>query len=185
MTGVSGRLLDHHLLRYLDATAGPEPRAVLDIGPGRGKFAEYIRPRWPAAHLTAYEVDGEYVERFGLRALYHTVHVAPAADLLAHHDQTWDLVTIGDVLEHMPKHVGLDLLHFLVYRARVIWFQWPERYIQGPLEGHVSEVHVSVWGEADVQGLNADYRLWREAPIAAALIEGYLDHAPALALVGD
>lgn len=172
MTGSSGNLLDHHARALI---AGIENcTRVLDIGAGAGKYGRMVKEAHPGAALTAYETEGEYVERFKLREIYSAVHVAPAIDLLSDMQAPpWDLVIIGDVLEHMRRSVGLDLLHFLVYRARYMWIQWPMRYIQDALDGHTSECHISVWTEPDIKALNADYVKVEAVPLEGYAIDGY------------
>lgn len=171
MSGVSGTLLDHYA-RTLIARA-PNLRTALDIGPGRGKYGQMVRELRPGVHLTAMEVDGDYVERFGLRSLYDHVRVAPAYRLLESPDAEWDIVFLGDVIEHMPKSQGLDVLHYLVYRTRYLWAQFPLRYRQGSLAGHASEAHMSIWTRADFDALHADY-LWYECEfLRGVVINGY------------
>ena len=58
-------------------------------------------------------------------------------------------VIVGDVIEHLPKSAGTDLLHFLVYRSKVIFVKFPVQLVQNDWEGHVSEAHVSVWSDVD------------------------------------
>lgn len=171
MSGVSGDLLDHYA-RTLIARA-PDLHTALDIGAGRGKYGRMVRELRPDVHTTAIEVDSEYVESFGLRSLYDTVRNVPACRLLESPDAEWDLVTLGDVLEHMPKSQGLDVLHYLVYRARYLWVQYPNHYRQGSLAGHASEAHMSVWTRADFDALHADYLWYESSFLVGVVINGY------------
>lgn len=171
MTGVSGTLLDHHARALIAGI--PDLGLVLDIGPGRGKYGAMVRELRPEARLTGLEVEAEYVERFGLRALYDDVHVGAAAVLLDNVGASWDLVILGDVIEHMRRSEGLDVLHYLVYRTRYLWVQWPMRYIQGALEGYTHEAHLSVWTERDIQALNADYVKTESPPLEGYAVSGY------------
>ncbi len=171
MSGVSGNLLDHYA-RTLIARA-PDLHTALDIGAGRGKYGRMIRELRPDVQITAVEVDSEYVELFGLRSLYDFVHNEPAERLLESPDVEWDLVTMGDVIEHMPKSRGLDVLHFLVYRARYLWVQYPNRYRQNALLGHVSEAHMSIWTRVDFDALQADYLWYESEPLVGVVINGY------------
>lgn len=171
MTGVSGTLLDHHARALIAGitTLG----SVLDIGPGQGKYGRMARALRPEARLVGLEIEADYAARFGLAALYDEVRIGPALSLLDAPEQTWDLVILGDVLEHMRRSEGLDVLHFLVYRARYLWVQWPLRYIQGALDGYRHEAHISVWTERDIQALNTDYVKVEAAPLEGYAIDGY------------
>lgn len=171
MSGVSGDLLDHYARTLI--TRASDLRTALDIGPGRGKYGRMMRELRPDVHLTAMEVDGDYVERFGLRALYDHVRNASAHRLLESPDAEWDIVFLGDVIEHLPKSQGLDVLHYLVYRTRYLWVQFPLRYRQGSLAGHASEAHMSIWARADFDALHADY-LWYECEfLRGVVVNGY------------
>lgn len=172
MTGSSGNLLDHHAQKLIACIT--DCGRVLDIGAGAGKYGRMVKEAHPGVTLTAYETEGEYVERFGLRGLYHNVCVCRAIELLNYPDvPAWDLVVLGDVLEHMRRSEGLDLLHFLVYRTRYMWIQWPMRYIQEALGGHTSECHISVWTEQDIKALNADYVKVETPPLEGYAVDGY------------
>lgn len=171
MTGDSGTLLDAQARKLF--TGIPGLTLALDIGPGKGKYGRYLREAAPGATINAMEIEAEYIERFDLRRVYDHVRIAPAVRLTDEPNALWDVVVLGDVLEHMPKSHGLDLLHFLVYRARYLWVQWPMRYLQGPMDGFRHEAHVSVWTEADIIGLNADYVKFEIAPLEGYAINGY------------
>jgi hypothetical protein len=127
------------------------PAHALDVGPGQGKFARMLGRAAPACHRAAVEVEASYVERFGLSALYHRVETADIRQWWpAHLDETWDLVLLGDCLEHLPKSDGLDLLNAMVYRSAWIVLIAPEFVVQGAVGGVASENHVSVWSERDL-----------------------------------
>lgn len=171
MTGDSGTLLDKQAKTLFEGI--PDLALALDVGPGRGKYGQMLRAAQPDATIRAIEIEAEYIERFDLRRWYDHVRIAPAVRLLDNPEAAWDVVVLGDVLEHMPKSDGVDLLHFLVYRARYLWVQWPMRYIQGAMDGFRHECHISAWTEADIQGLNADYVKFDITPLEAYAINGY------------
>jgi hypothetical protein len=116
-----------------------QPRRVCDIGPGAGKYAGIVRraaeQQGFAAHLTAVEIDESYVAQYGLRSLYDEVIVADAVRLIDNPKSRFDLVIIGDCLEHMRKSYGIDLLNFLVYRSGYICVIYPEAYVQDDWDG--------------------------------------------------
>lgn len=123
----------------------------LDIGAGAGKYGRMSMRLHPDARRTAVEVWPPYVERFGLQRLYHEVRVIEASDLLREPDAAWDVVTLGDVLEHLPKSAGVDLLEFLIYRSRAIWVQAPLHYLQDTIDGNPREAHQSIWTARDLE----------------------------------
>jgi hypothetical protein len=67
---------------------------------------------------------------------------------------TWDLVILGDVLEHMTQPEALAVVDQALAHADAVLVvvplgEWP----QGPEEGNPLEAHVSTWDESDVLAL--------------------------------
>jgi SAM-dependent methyltransferase len=135
-----------------------QPRTVLDIGAGAGKYGHLVKRASPGTHVTAVELDLEYIERFKLREIYDVIISADAETLMRQVDADYDVVILGDVIEHLRKSTGLDLLNFLVYRTRRIVVVFPLRYRQGAVDGRNQEAHISVWGQSDFHWCDASYR---------------------------
>ena len=174
MAGSSGTLLDHEFLNLL--LRAPDLNRVLDVGAGAGKYGALVRRHRPSVRdVVALEAYGPYVDQFALQTIYSKVIIGLAISLLDDPNEKWDLVILGDVLEHMPKSIGLDVLHFLVYRTRYLWLQWPIRYLQGPEAGNDLEAHISVWSEDDVSPLQTSYVRYAEVPLEAYAVDGYLN----------
>jgi hypothetical protein len=152
-----------------------KPTRILDIGPGSGKY-NYIARQIATAekfacHLTAVEIDGSYVEQYQLRALYNTVIIDNAVNLINEPRIRSDLVLIGDCLEHIRKSEGTDLLNFLIYRVGYICIVYPEAYVQDDWEGHATEAHISTWGPGDFGNWNTLHHAWDGMHLF--LIKGY------------
>ena len=127
-----------------------KPRTCLDIGAGAGKYGQLLRNTCPAARSIAVEIEADYVSRFDLISIYSEVWNIDAQALFQKSpDQVYDLVIFGDSIEHLRKSVGLDLLHFFYYRARLLLVLYPLNYIQHSVEGYASEAHISVWDARD------------------------------------
>jgi SAM-dependent methyltransferase len=148
-----------------------DPRHVLDVGPGAGTWAALLREnRHPV--LDCIEAHGPYVERFRLGVLYDHVFVGDVRQwdwggcdyvTVAESDTpvgqgipkwTWDLIILGDVLEHMTKPEALAVVDQALAHTDAVLVvvpvgEWP----QGPEEGNPLEAHVSTWDEADVLAL--------------------------------
>jgi len=134
------------------------PGRVCDIGSGAGKYGKLVRSLssqldFPV-HCTAIEIDAQYVEQFALRQLYDEVVAGDALDLLKTPRARFDVVIIGDCIEHMRKSHAIDLLNFLVYRAGYILVLWPDEAIQDDWEGHAAEAHISTWSVDDFRPWN-------------------------------
>ncbi|HEV2301865.1 MAG TPA: class I SAM-dependent methyltransferase [Stellaceae bacterium] len=126
------------------------PRTCLDLGAGAGKYGKLVRRECPACHLTAIESHRDNIARFGLAEIYDTVE---CADVMSLFDTAigaeYDLVVAGDLIEHLRKSDGLDLLNFLVYRAAFILLVYPTRFLQGAVDGNRREAHISAWSALD------------------------------------
>ncbi len=150
------------------------PTSVLDIGTGSGKYGELVKSRAPHVALHGIEVEASYVERYKLRELYPNLRVMNAMNLLnVGHDEKYDLVIIGDCIEHMRKSDGLDLLNFLTYRCQYTVVLAPEFCVQGSVNGIGSESHISVWSEHDFAWHDA-WAFDNAQTIGLYLLRGYL-----------
>jgi SAM-dependent methyltransferase len=139
-----------HVVRQLIGWIGPA--RALDLGAGAGKYGRLIAEVAPACERVGVEISAGYAERFALNDIYHRVDIDDAAHWWQRQEEeAFDLVVIGDCLEHMPKSQGLDLLNAMVYRCGWLVALAPEFIIQGPVDGQVSEVHRSVWSERDLR----------------------------------
>lgn len=148
---VSATVFDQHVAVLLQLM---KPATVLDIGPGAGKYGAIIKllreKGLPVESVAAVEIDPTYIEEYNLRSLYDVVQQGDAADLPdVGPDAAWDLVILGDVLEHFRKSRGVDLIDYLYYRTKYILLVVPIDYIQGAWEGHHAEAHISTWYPAD------------------------------------
>lgn len=130
------------------------PASVLDIGPGAGKYGKMIgllrREGVRIDRLAALEIDARYIAQFELDRIYDEVRCGDAAALPdARSDEVFDLVIFGDVLEHLRKSAGVDLIDFLYYRVKYLLLVIPVDYIQDAVAGHAHEAHISTWYPED------------------------------------
>lgn len=137
--------------RHVESLIGRmKPASVLDIGPGAGKYGRMIQSLRaegvPIGHLAAIEIDNSYIEQFALREVYDVIQLGDATTLPdIGPDASWDLVILGDVLEHFRKSRGIDLIDYLYYRTKYLLLLIPIDYVQGAWEGHHAEAHISTW----------------------------------------
>jgi hypothetical protein len=133
-----------------------EPTAVLDIGPGEGKYGRMVAglaaETGRSILKTCVEIDGpKIIERFNLRALYDEVICEDAANLPRKRPTlTGDVVLCGDMIEHLPKSQGADLIEFLQYRFRHLFLVIPVDWLSLEYEDYEHEAHVSIWRPADI-----------------------------------
>ncbi|WP_136616574.1 MULTISPECIES: methyltransferase domain-containing protein [Mesorhizobium] len=168
----SSNAFEHYVGTLFDLL---QPGRVCDIGPGEGKYSGIARRKAKehgfACHLTAVEIDQSYVDTYDLHNLYDDVIVADAVTLINNPRCRFDLVIMGDCIEHMRKSDGIDLVNFLIYRTGYICIITPEALVQDDWEGHASEAHISVWSVEDFRGLNMLHRFHNG--MHAFLLKGY------------
>lgn len=153
-------------------------QCVLDIGAGSGKYGTMAKKLDSKIYTAAVEIDSSYIEQFNLKTLYDEVWLMPAGDLITpkYYNHFFDVVIIGDTLEHLKKSEGIDLLNFLIYRSRWIILQYPDKYLQNIWEGHSAEAHISAWCEADFAVFEKTQVEHKEDMRLVAL-RGYLEKA--------
>jgi 2-polyprenyl-3-methyl-5-hydroxy-6-metoxy-1,4-benzoquinol methylase len=141
------------------------PRSILDVGAGMGKwgllFREYLegwhhhrykRDRWQVK-IDGIEIFGDYIQDWH-RAIYDSIVPGDVrrvftGDLMGLH---YDLIFMGDVIEHMPKQDGWKLLKELPYRTCIISTpNFPTRVHRNPENVH--QDHLSRWSAEDFRTL--------------------------------
>lgn len=142
---VSWNIFDEASRQIINAV---KPSTLLDVGAGAGKYGVMVKELAPRCRRVAYEREESYVGRFKLTTIYDEVRLYDIYDNMgteAGVAERWSLVVFGDVLEHMPKSEGTDLIHFFLYRSEIILITVPYQYIQNAVGGVLSEAHVSCW----------------------------------------
>lgn len=114
-----------------------QPKRVLDIGAGEGKYADLIAGR---AEVHAVEVWQENIEKYDLPSKYDIVFCHDARQF---ENFDYDLVIFGDVLEHMLEEDAVALWAKARKQARAIFMSIPIVHLpQGAEGGNPYEVHV-------------------------------------------
>lgn len=150
------------------------PSRALDVGAGSGKYGRLLRRAASGCEVVALEADPSHPDRFALSDVYRRVEVCDAARWWrTNSEETFDLVVVGDCLQHLPKSDGQDLLNAMVYRCAWLVVLVPEFIVQGAVDGADSAVHRSVWSERDMHW----HDLWawdNTRAISLFLLRGYL-----------
>ena len=120
-----------------------DPKAILDIGAGEGKYGRMTRAAGlDKAQVTAVEFNpGRREELLALG--YDSVRSIGALDLLEEPATTYELVVLGDVIEHFRWSDGMDLLQYLNYRSEYILVITPESMAMNVPNFH--DGHNSLW----------------------------------------
>jgi hypothetical protein len=148
-----------HLLRQI------RPRSILDVGVGFGKWGHLFREytdineaeRDPARYQPTnwhFRIDGieghaNYLTEMH-RFLYNEIHVGDAAELLPKLPH-YDLIFLGDIIEHFDKPRGEQLLRDALEHANKAVVVSTPRFEteQGDLCANDLERHRSLWHARD------------------------------------
>ena len=151
-----------HLLRQL------KPQSILDVGVGFGKWghlfreytdileaerdpARYQRKNW-RVRIDGIEGHAAYLTPMH-QFLYDQIHVGDVARLLPKLPR-YDLIFLGDIVEHFDKAAGLALLgDAFAKAAKAVIVSTPKfETEQEDLCGNELERHRSVWSAKDFRG---------------------------------
>lgn len=125
-----------------------QPRTVLDIGTGAGFYSRIVRAEAPGVAVDGVEIFAPYRNTFSLDARYDNLIIGDARDSkLKLPRGSYDLVIMGDVLEHMTAHEAEDVwCRMLALSTRACILSIPViEYPQGPVLGNEHEAHISTW----------------------------------------
>lgn len=142
-----------------------KPKSILEIGTGFGKygflFREYL-DIWNAAanpsqlkpenwqvRIDGIEIFEPYIGELQ-RMIYNHLYIGDATTVI---DElgTYDLIFLGDVIEHFPKEEGRRLLHKCLEHAQTAVIVTTPNYFnpQGAEYGNERETHHCLWTDED------------------------------------
>lgn len=154
-----------------------KPETVLDLGAGAGKYGQLAKNINPSIKTIAVEIERDYINKFDLPSIYDEVWNISVTDFInpEYYDSFFDVVMFGDIIEHLKKSDGVDLLNFLIYRCRWIIIKFPHRWLQNSIDGHQSEAHISIWTENDFCSFEKT-RLYSNDALRLIALRGYLEN---------
>lgn len=155
------------------------PRSVLDVGVGFGKYgfvlreftdiwdmesvADYDRSSWKT-RIDGIDATPQYITPMH-RFLYDELHLGDVRSLIDTLPQ-YDLIIMGDLLEHFDKEEGFALIEKLLsHTTKCLLLIFPHRCaINHDVLGNPFEAHRSAWDRRDFD---------RYPHRATKMIEGY------------
>jgi hypothetical protein len=130
----AGLLVRQLVVRDFD----PMGTRVLDVGAGWGKYRILL----PEYQMDACEIWEPYIQEERLSDRYGQVYHGDICDLVNDgHLGGYDLVIMGDVLEHIPRDRAIRLVEQLRVVAGELMVIVPYRYPQGEEHGNPYEYH--------------------------------------------
>jgi len=139
-------------------------KSVLDIGCGFGKwgflvrlyiqvwsskFAKETYQSWRSSlRVDAIEIFEDYITDLQ-RLIYNNIYIGDMRELIKKVGN-YDLIVMGDVLEHVLFKDGLGLLERAKKKAKWVIITMPDYFCIGnPHMGNQAEIHRYVWKDSD------------------------------------
>jgi SAM-dependent methyltransferase len=171
-----------HISKMVDWITQIQPKSVLDVGVGFGKWGflarEYLDVSAGRYAPADWQVRIEGVEAFPEYAtplysyIYDQVHYGDVREVIGSLPD-YDLVIIGDVIEHFTKKEGRELLNKLRTKARFVLLSSPTVFFQQEMFGNEYETHRSFWTVRDFAEWEFDYDEYNQW-VFVALLRGDL-----------
>jgi SAM-dependent methyltransferase len=126
-----------------------QPKTVLDVGAGAGKYGSLVKELLPNAQVDAVEIWAPYIKEFELEKIYNKVYIC---DATIFPNYKYDLVIFGDVLEHMSKMDAMYVWSRAQSEAKSALISIPIiHFPQGESHGNPYEEHVEDhWTHEDI-----------------------------------
>jgi len=124
------------------------PNSVFDIGMGNGGYGNIFKSIDPNIKVIGLEIFAGYIrDDWGYSKLYDKVYIADMCNFDYTQVQV-DLVIAGDVIEHVEKAQGIEVIDELKKHYKWILVAVPiNNFIQGPDNqyGNIHEEHKHHW----------------------------------------
>lgn len=156
-----------------------KPESILDIGCGFGSYGvlfrqyldimqeRYGKEEWQTI-IDAVEIWPGYLTPVHSH-VYDDIIIADIRDLAASNPtgRFYDLIFLGDVIEHMPKEEGVFLLDQLKLCCKYLVIVTPASFCNSvkSYRGNTSEEHLSLWKVEDF--LTEGFEILKENPVVA------------------
>lgn len=125
-------------------------KRFLDIGCGAGWYGKIIREVFgPGVTLEGIDIFPEYVSRFELSKVYSTVFIADIVASCGDVKSDYDLITAGDVLEHLTKQDAIKVVNTLRKRCKFMWCALPIKMGRSWSTGYLQPDHEYVENPAN------------------------------------
>lgn len=137
------------------------PKTILDVGIGFGRwgilFREFLEI-WDTAKydgkweriIDGIEVFEGYIKDYH-KYFYSNIYIADALDYLGKTNKKYDLINLGDIIEHFTKKEGEELIRLAMDKGKYALINIPigKHWEQSGTAENPYEEHKSVWYNSD------------------------------------
>lgn len=169
------REVEELLLKYIDNKGMTK---FLDVGAGSGKYGKMLSDWDLDYRMDAVEPDLEYAKEYKLHEIYNHLYLDTIQSFIyGYPTYCTNVVIFGDVLEHLPKSTGIDVLEHFIYRCNYIIVVTPKYLIQFD-ESTRQENHNSIWHPAVFENYRG--RVKEKNNKVLAVIPGFFNYPDAV-----
>jgi len=183
-----------HLYTIVEFLNNVRPASILDVGVGNGKMGfvardlldvmhgehgKFIKEDWKIK-IEGIEIFPEYIQDHQ-RAIYDHIYIGNAYDVIDTLE-TYDMIILGDVLEHFEKNQAHQFLDKCIAHSNmhvIVCIPLGEKWTQGAIYGNPYEKHLSFWSFEEFKPFACSHNIFQYTPGAygAFLIkkEAYID----------
>lgn len=111
--------------------------SILDVGAGIGTYSDLLKDEYD--NMDCCEIYEPYIDKYQLRNKYNNVYVKNIIDF---EFEYYDLIIMGDILEHIDKDTAILLLNEIVNKCEELIVCVPYQLPAGPYEGNNHEAHL-------------------------------------------
>ena len=166
-----------HIYTYVTYLFGTRPLSVLDIGLGNGKLGfiardlldvmlgeSYKREDWET-RIDGIEIFPDYIQDHQ-KAIYDNIYIGDAFEVIDTLG-SYDMIVLGDVLEHFKKKQALRLFDKCVAHSNkhiVIFIPLGNNWNQPEIYGNPHEKHLSAWQFQELELFSCSHEVFQYAP---------------------
>jgi len=123
------------IVDYLKDTYS-EDATILDVGPGIGTYYYILNHYFKK--IDCVEIYKPYIDEYNLKSKYQNVY---NCDILGFDLSKYDVVIMGDVLEHISIKNSTLLIDSILKTCKEVIVVVPWQYKQGEINGNIYEAH--------------------------------------------
>lgn len=155
---------------------GLSPSTILDVGAGSGTYGRMIRDSVPGVKaLDAVEIWEPYVEQFNLHDIYDLIFLRDIREFAGKMPE-YDLIIMGDVLEHLSNKDAIDVMAKLRAKSKHVLLSLPIIvWEQGAVDGNRHEAHLYHWTHDEVENEFKPMRSESGEQIGVYLLKGDIE----------
>jgi predicted TPR repeat methyltransferase len=124
-------------------------RTILDVGCGEGKWGKLLKNK--VSTIDGVEAWAPYIQKYNLHQYYNNLFNLDIRFFEFNHN--YDIVILGDVLEHLQRNEAIEVLNKLKLNTNTIYLTLPITICiqDGNIIGNPYETHHYQWSDKEVR----------------------------------